>query len=90
MTPVSTRLYVGGLPLHTDRSSLRDFFSGSGTVRSVQIVSDLYTGRPKGFGFIEMETEEEAQTAITLLNGVTLDDQLIRVVKASAAPSTAG
>ena len=63
------KLYVGNLPYSVDSSELETLFGQHGTVVSAQIINDRDTGRSKGFGFVEMGTDEEAQAAITALNG---------------------
>ncbi len=63
------RLYVGNLPYQISSSELESLFSEFGTVQSAQVVQDRETGRSKGFGFVEMSTESEADTAIQELNG---------------------
>jgi len=63
------RLYVGNLSYDVDSSSLEQLFSAHGTVQSAEVVSDRMTGRSKGFGFVEMGSDDEAQAAITALNG---------------------
>src|SRR5262245_50500410 len=63
------RLYVGNLSYQVDSSELEQLFSAHGTVQSAEVVSDRMTGRSKGFGFVEMGTDEEAQKAIAALNG---------------------
>src|SRR5215510_14862834 len=67
---MGNRLYVGNLPYDTDEQQLRDLFGQGGrTVREVKLVTDRETGRPRGFGFVEMGTQEEADSAIRALNG---------------------
>jgi RNA recognition motif-containing protein len=63
------RLYVGNLSYQVDSSELEQMFGAHGTVQSAEVVSDRMTGRSKGFGFVEMGTDEEAQAAIAALNG---------------------
>jgi len=63
------RLYVGNLSYSVDSSELEQLFSQHGTVQSAEVVSDRMTGRSKGFGFVEMSSDEEAQAAIAALNG---------------------
>jgi RNA recognition motif-containing protein len=63
------KLYVGNLPYSIDSSALEQLFGAHGTVESAQIINDRDTGRSKGFGFVEMSTDEEAQAAIAALNG---------------------
>jgi RNA recognition motif-containing protein len=66
---METKLYVGNLTYETTESDLQTLFEQSGTVKSVQIIKDRDTGRSKGFGFVEMTTQEEAQNAIKALSG---------------------
>jgi RNA recognition motif-containing protein len=63
------RLYVGNLSYSVSSSDLEKLFAAHGTVQSAEVVADRETGRSKGFGFVEMSTDEEAQAAITALNG---------------------
>lgn len=79
---MGTKLYVGGLSYDTDDESLRALFSGAGEVKSAQIIRDRETGSSKGFGFVEMASEEEAKKAISLYNGAMLDNRQIRVDEA--------
>jgi RNA recognition motif-containing protein len=76
------KLYVGNMSYDTTEDGLRALFTGVGEVESVNIVTDRMSGRPRGFGFVEMATEEDAQTAISQLNGATLDDRQINVAEA--------
>ncbi len=79
---MAKKLYVGNMSYDTTEEILRTLFAGVGTVESVNIITDRMSGRPKGFGFVEMATEEEAQAAISQLNGTTLDDRQINVAEA--------
>ena len=63
------KLYVGNLPYSVSSSDLQQMFTPHGTVESAEVISDRMTGRSKGFGFVEMSSEDEAQAAITALNG---------------------
>jgi RNA recognition motif-containing protein len=63
------KLYVGNLTYETTDGDLEQLFAAHGTVESAQIIMDRETGRSKGFGFVEMKTEQEAQAAIAALNG---------------------
>src|SRR5688500_20411296 len=63
------KLYVGNLSYDVDSSALEQLFTGHGTVTSAQIITDRDTGRSKGFGFVEMSSDAEAQAAIAALNG---------------------
>lgn len=73
------RLFVGNLSYHTEESNLRDTFSEFGEVSSVSIVTDRETGMSRGFGFVEMATEEGAQAAIDGLNGQQVDGRSLNV-----------
>src|SRR2546421_8804879 len=70
---MATRIYVGGLPYSASEQDLEKLFSASGTVNSVNVITDKYTGQAKGFGFVEMSTDAEASTAINALNGTMMD-----------------
>jgi RNA recognition motif-containing protein len=76
------RLYVGSLSYYTTEQALEDFFAQVGQVESVRIVTDRDTGRAKGFGFVEMVNEEDAQRAITTLNNTELDGRTLVVNEA--------
>ncbi len=76
---MSARLYVGNLSYQTTEDDLRQLFMGAGEVTSVAIIMERETGRSKGFAFVEMATEEEAQKAQQMFNGATLDDRTLRV-----------
>jgi cold-inducible RNA-binding protein len=79
---MAKKLYVGNLGYDTTEDTLRSLFASVGEVLSVNIITDRGSGRSKGFGFVEMATEAEAQKAISQLNGTTLDDREIRVAEA--------
>jgi len=76
------KLYVGNLPYSSTEESLREAFSQSGAVDSVTIIIDRDTGRSKGFGFVEMGTDAEAQAAIEALDGQDLGGRRIKVNEA--------
>lgn len=65
---MARKLYVGNLPYTTTEQDLQDLFAAAGTVDTVNVMRDMTTGRARGFGFVEMGTDEEAQQAISLLN----------------------
>jgi hypothetical protein len=71
---MGTRLYVGNLPYAVTELDLRDLFGGVGTVTDAKIVTDRETGRPRGFGFVEMSTEDEARKAIERSTAATSRD----------------
>ena len=74
-----TKLFVGGLPYSTTTDELRQMFAGFGSVLSAAIITDKFTSQSKGFGFVEMESDEEAQKAIQELNGTNMDGRTIGV-----------
>lgn len=76
------KLFVGGLPFQTTQDELQNMFAEAGQVISATIITDKMTGRSKGFGFVEMSTEEEAEKAIQLLNGKDLGGRKITVNEA--------
>ncbi len=82
------KLYVGNLTYGTTDSDLQALFEPHGTVQSAQVIMDRDTGRSKGFGFVEMGTDAEAQTAITELNGKEIDGRALTVNE--ARPKTEG
>jgi len=80
------KIYVGNLPHEVTEEELREQFGGFGAVTSVNIVKDRYSGRPRGFGFVEMAVVSEGQAAIAGVNGKALKDQTL-VVNAARPPS---
>jgi RNA recognition motif-containing protein len=76
------RLYVGGISFQATEDELKEFFSAVGEVESVKIITDSHTGQAKGFGFVEMESEEDAKKAIEALNGTTFMNRAIAVNEA--------
>ena len=76
------KLYVGNLPYSVNQQSLQDTFSQCGTVESVNVIMDRDTGQSKGFAFVEMSSDSEAQKAIQELNGSSLDGREIKVNEA--------
>jgi RNA recognition motif-containing protein len=87
------KVYVGNLPFSFTEEALKELFTPFGAVESVKIVVDAFSGRSKGFGFVEMTTEEEASTAVEKLNGVQIENRSIRVDLArpkEARPSNGG
>lgn len=79
---MATKLFVGSLSWGVKDDDLKDFFSSAGTVVSANVITDRDTGRSKGFGFVEMSSDEEAQQAIKELNGKELDGRAIAVNEA--------
>lgn len=70
---MAKKLFVGGLSYETTDAKLKETFSGAGTVESATIIIDKMSGRSKGFGFVEMSSEEEAKKAIEMFNGKEID-----------------
>lgn len=79
---MSNKLFVGGLSWDTTNQSLQAFFSQMGTVVSASVIVDKFSGKSKGFGFVEMSSQEEAQRAMEQLNGQTLDGRTINISEA--------
>lgn len=79
---MTKNLYVGNLNYDTTEDTLRTLFSEFGEIESAKVITDQYTGRSRGFGFVEMGTEEAAQAAIGGLNGREVDGRQIKVDKA--------
>jgi cold-inducible RNA-binding protein len=84
------RMYVGNLSYDTTEEDLRKAFSEYGTVESVNMITDKYTGKSKGFAFVEMSTRDEAQAAMSGLNGSQLSSRTIRVDEARPRPERRG
>lgn len=76
---MATNIYVGNLPFNTNSSELEELFSAHGSVDRAQVISDRETGRSRGFGFVEMADEGEAQAAIEALNGADFQGRQLRV-----------
>jgi RNA recognition motif-containing protein len=81
---MAVKLFVGGLSFSTSSDRLRETFAAIGSVESASVVTDRDTGRSRGFGFVEMATPEEAEQAVSRLNGSTLDGRTIQVEKAKS------
>lgn len=79
---MAKKLYVGGLSYSTTSDVLKEAFSAAGNVESAIVITDKMSGRSKGFGFVEMSTEDEAQKAIEMFNGKELDGRTITVNEA--------
>jgi RNA recognition motif-containing protein len=78
---VSTRIYVGNLPFSATEEDVRQVFEEHGAVETVDLISDRETGRPRGFGFVEM-SDEDARNAISALDGKEMDGRPLRVNEA--------
>jgi len=84
---MSQKLYVGNLSFNTTEETLRALFAEFGQIESVNLITDRYTGRSRGFAFVEMSNDQEAQEAIKSLNGKQVDDREIKVDKAKPQAS---
>ena len=84
------KLYVGNLPDSATEQDLSDKFAAFGTVKSVKLITDRDTGRSRGFGFVEMSSDSEAQKAIQELNGSSLDGREITVNEAKPQQKRSG
>lgn len=76
---MNNKLFVGGLSFNTTENGLQDAFAAHGTVNEVNLITDKMTGKSKGFGFVTMSSEQEAQSAIDSLNGKSLDGRNLTV-----------
>lgn len=79
---MGTKLYVGGLPYSVTEGRLSEVFAAHGTVESAHVIADKFTGQSRGFGFVEMSSGSEAQSAISALNGTNLDGRTLTVNEA--------
>jgi len=87
---MGTRLFVGNLAYRTSEETLQSLFTGYGTVKSVNVITDRESGRSKGFAFVEMSTDAEAQAATAGLNGTSVDDRAITVAEAQPRAERGG
>ena len=79
---MAKKLYVGNLSYDTTDSDLQNLFVAHGTVQSAQVIMDRDAGRSKGFGFVEMDTQDQAQAAITALNGQEVNGRTLKIGRA--------
>ena len=87
---MATKLYVGNLSYQTTDESLSELFAEVGTVTSAQVVTDKYTGQSRGFGFVEMATEDEAQQAIAAINGRNVAGRALTVNESRPRENSGG
>lgn len=87
---MARKLYVGNLPYDTSEADLQTLFSGAGNVDSVNVMRDMATGRARGFAFVEMGTDEEAQQAISMLNEKPFGGRNLTVNEAKPKTSSGG
>lgn len=83
---MSKKIYVGNMSYDNDEETLNELFSEFGEVVSAKVIVDQYSGRSKGFGFVEMATEDEAQAAIAALNGKEVSGRNLKVNEATDKP----
>ncbi len=79
---MSSKIYVGGLPYSTTDGQLEEIFSTHGQVESARVITDKFTGRSRGFGFVEMGSDDEAKKAIEALNGTEIEGRTLTVNEA--------
>jgi RNA recognition motif-containing protein len=84
---MGSKLYVGGLPYAATEGQLTTLFAAHGTVESARVIADKFTGHSRGFGFVEMSSPQEAQAAITALNGSQMDGRSLTVNEAKPQES---
>jgi RNA recognition motif-containing protein len=87
---MGSKLYVGGLPYSVTEQQLNETFGAHGTVASVKIIADKFTGQSRGFGFVEMSSDAEAQAAITALHGTDLGGRTLTVNEAKPQEPRSG
>lgn len=88
---MAKKLYVGNISYQTTEDDLNTLFSQAGNIESVKIINDQYSGRSKGFGFVEFSTQDEADKAVSMFNGYTLGERKLIVNEARPqAPKRSG
>ncbi|MFM7841731.1 MAG: RNA recognition motif domain-containing protein [Nitrospira sp.] len=87
---MGSKIYVGGLPYSTTEQELSELFSAHGAVQSARIIMDKFTGQSRGFGFVEMTTDEEVKAAIAALNATQLGGRTLTVNEARPQEPRAG
>ncbi len=86
----SNKLYVGGLPYSVTDDKLQEIFAPHGTVESARVITDRMTGRSRGFGFVEMSSQAEAEEAIQKMNGTDLEGRSLTVNEAKPQQERSG
>jgi cold-inducible RNA-binding protein len=79
---MGNKLYVGNLPFNTTENELQELFAQAGTVQEVMLMQDKFTGKSRGFAFVTMGSDQDAQNAVTKLNGHTMDNRALTVNEA--------
>jgi len=87
---MGSKIYVGGLPYAATEQQLSELFAQHGAVESARVITDKFTGQSRGFGFVEMSSDEEAQKAIAALNGTQMDGRTLTVNEAKPMEPRSG
>jgi len=87
---MGNKIYVGGLPFSTTEGQLEEIFSAHGTVESARVITDKFTGKSRGFGFVEMSSSNEAQKAIESVNGTEIEGRTLTVNEAKPQEKRSG
>ena len=87
---MNKKLYVGGLPFSVTDDQLKTLFESHGTVESAKVITDRYTDKSRGFGFVEMSSQQEAEQAIKALNGTELEGRSLKVNESKPRENRAG
>ncbi len=87
---MGSKLFVGGLPYSATETELQDLFAQHGTVESARVITDKFTGQSRGFAFVEMSSSEEAEVAVTALNGSQLGGRTLTVNEARPQTTHSG
>ena len=87
---MGNKIYVGGLPFSTTEGQLEEMFAAHGTVESARVITDKFTGKSRGFGFVEMSSGGEAQKAIEALNGTDIEGRALTVNEARPQEKRSG
>jgi len=87
---MNKKLYVGGLPFSVTDERLKELFEPHGTVESAKVITDRYTDRSRGFGFVEMSTQQEAEQAVKALNATEIDGRSLTVNESKPRENRSG
>jgi RNA recognition motif-containing protein len=87
---MNKKLYVGGLPFSVTDDQLKTLFESHGTVESAKVIMDRYSDRSRGFGFVEMSTQQEAEQAVQALNGTDLEGRSLTVNESKPRENRSG
>lgn len=87
---MGAKIYVGGLPYASTDEDLKELFSPHGTVQSARVITDKFTGKSRGFGFVEMSSDDEAQRAINALNATQYEGRTLTVNEARPQEARSG